>query len=135
MDFFNLVHYGLIALAVLFGLALLVWVVSLIVLPISWINMKIAGFRCPKCGGFKKELVSREAADEKEVLRTVNRVDRGVLHSRYLFEPNQAFEISRKEQVSFVEQTFRKTWVCRNPDCGHKWATEEYTEFEGSAAD
>lgn len=133
MDLLKLLHWGFIALAGYFGLIFFIWGTAIILLPFSWVKMKLDDSRCPKCGGFfKRRLLNRATVEEKEVLRTVNRVDRGILHSRYLFQPNQAIEINRKEQVTFVEQTNRNHWVCRNPDCGHQWTTEDYGEYEGS---
>ena len=101
--------------------------------PIIWGISKVFQSRCPKCKGFfKKKLVDWQKTDEHEARRTINRVDEGILYSNNLFALNQGFEVNRQEQVSFVEQTFTNTWECKDPACGHKWQTEEYSEYEGS---
>jgi hypothetical protein len=71
-----------------------------------------------------------EVADEREVLRTIDRIDEGVVYSNQLLEPNHAIEINRKEQVTFVEKTILNHWVCKNILCGHQWQTEEFSESE-----
>jgi hypothetical protein len=61
----------------------------------------------------------------------LNRLDQGILYSNHLFVPDQGFEVSRQEQVTFVEQTILNHWRCKNPTCGHQWQTEEFQESEG----
>ncbi len=101
--------------------------------PFIWGMTTIFNSRCPECGGFlEKRLVNFEIADKRESLRTINRVDQGVLYSNHLFALNQGFEIRRQEQVMFVEQTLLNHWECKNSACGHQWETEEYQEWEGS---
>lgn len=125
--------YGLAVLAGLFLLVLLLWGLGLFFSPFIWITDKFLQSRCPQCGGFfKRKLVNWEVEGEREVLRTVNRVDQGTVYSNRLLEPNHAIEINRMEQVTFVEKTIRNHWVCKNPDCGHQWQTEEVSEHEGS---
>lgn len=125
--------YGFYFLIALFVLVLLLWVLGLTFSPLVWLTTKILQTRCPECKGFfKKKLVDSETSDKREVLRTVNRVDQGVIYTNNLLALNQGFEINRQEQVSFVEETFTYTWKCKNPSCGHMWQTEEFQEFEGS---
>jgi hypothetical protein len=122
--------YGLLAVVCLTALFFLV---GLALLPFYWVSDKLGETRCPKCRGFfKRKLVDWEIIDEKEVLKTVNRVDHGTIYSNSIFEPNNAIAINRQEQVTFVEQTHLNHWVCKDPLCGHKWTAEEYAEFEGS---
>ena len=131
--FSHMFFYGLIAVVCLFGLVLLLWGIGLTVLPFHWVTTRLLEARCPQCKGFfKKKLVNSKIVDEREVLRTVTRLDQGVLYSNRLFEPNQTIEVSRQEQVTFVEQTILKHWECKDPICGHKWQTEEHDDFEGS---
>lgn len=134
MNLFSLVfHYGLIAAACLFGFVVLVWGFGLTVAPVHWVITKLSETRCPKCKGFfKKKIVNWVITDEHETRRTINRVDQGVIYSNDLFALNQGFEISRKEQVTFVEQSIKNNWQCKDPSCGHQWQTEEYREYEGS---
>ena len=129
----HLLLYGFYLLAALFVLVLLLWILGLTFSPFVWLTTKLLQTRCPECKGFfKRKLVNWEVAGEREVLRTVNRVDQGTVYSNHLLEPNHAIEINRKEQVTFVEKTIRNQWVCKNPECGHHWQTEEFQEFEGS---
>ncbi len=129
----HLLLYGLVCLAGLLLLVFLFWGVVLTFSPFIWISEKIRERRCPQCKGFfKRELAKWEIADEREVLRTVDRVDQGVVYSNHLLEPNHAIEINRKEQVTFVEKTILNHWVCKNSECGHHWQTEEFQEYEGS---
>lgn len=129
----GLLLYGFVAIACLFALALLFWVCGLTILPFHWVAKKLNDTRCPQCRGFfKRKLVDWEVADEREVLKTVNRVDEGTLFSNRLFEPNQAIEINRQEQVTFVEKTILNHWLCKEPLCGHEWTTEDYSEYEGA---
>ena len=101
--------------------------------PVIWGIITLFQTRCPKCKRFfKKKNVNFEIADEHVSRRTVNRVDQGVLHSNEIFALDYGFEISRQEQVTFVERTFIRTWQCKDPACGNQWQTEEYTEEEGS---
>ena len=101
--------------------------------PFVWGFTKLFQSRCPQCKRFfKKKLVDSEISDEREVLRTVNRIDQGILYSRHLLEPNQTIEVNRREQVTFVQQTIRSHWVCKNPVCKHQWETVEISEYEGS---
>jgi hypothetical protein len=146
--FSHLFLYGLITAACLFGFVFLLggigfilkilWVIfypvyMVTLKPVVWGITKLFQSRCPECKGFfKKKLVDWEAADKREVRRTVNRVDQGVLYSNNLFALNQGFEINRQEQVTFVEEAFTHTWQCKDPTCGHKWKTEELQEWEGS---
>ncbi len=111
-DFFpHLLLYGFFLLAALFVLVLLLWVLGLTFSPFVWLTTKLLQTRCPECKGFfKKKLVNLETSDKREVLRTVNRVDKGVLYSNNLLALNHGFEISRQEQVTFVEETF--TYTC-----------------------
>jgi hypothetical protein len=121
--------YGLLAAI---GIAVFLFVVGLVMIPFHWGSKKLSDSRCPKCLGlFKRRLVDWEVVGEKEVLRTVNRVDQGTIYSNSL-EPNQTIEINRREQVTFVEQTILNHWVCKDPLCGNKWTTEEIVEHEGS---
>ena len=125
--------FGFYLLVALFVLVLLLWVLGLTFSPFVWLTTKLFQSRCPQCKGFfKRKLVSWEVADEREVFRTVNRVDQGVAYSPRLLEPNQVIEINRKEQVTFVERTILNHWGCKNPECGHKWTTEETVSHEGS---
>jgi hypothetical protein len=100
--------------------------------PIVWGITTLFHTRCPKCKRFfKKKNVDSEIT-ERETRRTINRVDQGVLYSNNLFALNQGFEISRQEQVTFVEQTITNTWQCQDPACAHQWQTEEFIECEGT---
>ena len=129
----HLFTFGLIALACLLGYVILVWAFGLTVLPIHWVITKFTETRCPECKGFfKRKLIDWEVVDEREVLRTINRVDEGIVYSNHILEPNHAIEINRKEQVTFVEKTIRNSWTCKNPLCGHQWQTGEFSELEGS---
>ncbi len=101
--------------------------------PFVWAIQKLFQSRCPQCKGFfKRKMVDYDISDEREVLRTINRVDQGTLFSRTLFEPNQTIEINRQEQVVFVEKTILNHWACKDPLCDHKWTTEEIIDHEGS---
>ena len=125
--------YGFCLLAALFVLVLLLWVLGLTFSPFVWFTTKLFQSRCPECKGFfKKKLVKLETSDKREVLKTVNRVDQGVLYSNNILALNHGFEINRQEQVTFVEETITNTWQCKDPGCGHKWQTEEFHEYEGS---
>ena len=129
----HLFFYSLVVVACLFGLAILVWAFGLTMLPLHWLITKFSDTRCPECKGFfKRKLTNWEVVDEREVLRTIDRVDEGIVYSNHLLEPNHAIEINRKEQVGFVEKTIRNHWACKNPLCGHEWNTEETSEYEGS---
>ena len=129
----HLFFYGFIFIACLFGLSLLVWAFGLTVLPFHWVITKFTETKCPECKGFfKRKLMNSEVTDEREVLRTVDRVDQGVVYSNDILEPNHAIVINRKEQVTFVEKTILNHWACKNPLCGHEWKSEESNEFEGS---
>ena len=106
---------------------------GLFLLPFCWVSDKLQETRCPKCRGFfKRKLVDWKIADEREVLKTVNRVDQGTIYSNSIFEPNHAISINRQEQVTFVEQTHRNHWVCKDSLCGNKWETKDIIEYEGS---
>lgn len=125
--------FGLIAVGCLFGFVILVWTFGLTVLPIHWVITKFTDTCCPECKGFfKRKLMNWEVVDEREVLKTIDRVDQGVVYSNDILEPNHAIVINRKEQVTFVEKTIRNSWTCKNPLCGHQWKTEEISESEGS---
>ena len=125
--------FGFYLLIGLYVLVLLLWVLGLTFSPFVWLTTKLLQTRCPECKGFfKKKLVDLETSDKREVLRTVNRVDQGVLYSNNLLALNHGFEINRQEQVTFVEETFTHTWQCKDPSCGHKWQTEEFRDYEGS---
>lgn len=127
----HLLFCGFIFIACLFGLALLVWVIGLTVLPFHWVITKFTDTKCPECKGFfKKRFVGWEVIDEREVLRTISRVDQGLLYSNHFLEPDQIIEVSRKERVAFTEKTILNKWECKNPLCGYKWETEEYSEEE-----
>ena len=127
------VALGLVGIAGEFLLAIFYPIYAFTLKPFVWATKKLFQSRCPQCKGFfRKKIVDSEISDEREVLRTVNRVDQGVLYSRHLLEPNQTIEVSRKEQVTFVEQTIRNHWACKNPDCGYQWDTEETFEYEGA---
>jgi len=129
----HLFTFGLIAVGCLFGFVILVWVFGLTILPIHWVITKFTDTCCPECKGFfKRKLMNWEVTDEREVLRTIDRVDEGIVYSNHLLEPNHVIEINRKEQVTFVEKTILNHWACINPLCGHQWQTEEYIESEGS---
>ena len=129
----HLLHYGFIFIACCFAFVVLVWGFGLTVAPVHWAVTKLFDTRCPECKAFfKKNLLKNEIIDEHEKRRTIKRVDQGVLYSNDLFALNQGFEITRQEQVTFVEQTFTKTWQCKDPACGHRWDTEETIENEGS---
>jgi hypothetical protein len=129
----HLFTFGLIAVGCLLGFVILVWAFGLTVLPIHWVITKFTDTRCPECKGFfTRKLMNYEVTDEREVLRTVERVDEGIVYSNHLLEPNHVIEINRKEQVTFVEKTIRNSWTCKNPLCGHQWQTEEFSESEGS---
>ncbi len=129
----HLLFYGFLLLAALFVLVLLLWVLGLTFSPFVWLTTKLLKTRCPECKGFfKRKLVDSETSDKREVLRTVNRVDHGVLYSNNLLALNHGFEINRQEQVAFVEETFTHTWQCKDPACGHKWQTQEFHGYEGS---
>jgi hypothetical protein len=129
----HLFTYGLIAVGGLLGFVILVWAFGLTVLPIHWVITKFTDTRCPECKGFfKRKLMNWEVVDKREVLRTVDRVDEGIVYSNHLLEPNHVIEINRKEQVTFVEKTIRNSWTCKNPLCGHQWQTQEFSESEGS---
>jgi len=124
---------GVLGIAGEFLLAIIYPIYAFTLKPFVWAIQKFFQSRCPQCKGFfRKKMIDSEISDEREVLRTVNRVDQGVLYSRYLLEPNQTIEVSRKEQVTFVEQTIRNHWACKSPDCGHQWDTEETFEYEGA---
>ena len=128
----HLLLYGFFLLAFLFVLVLLLWVLGLTFSPFVWLTTKLIQTRCPECKGFfKKKLVDLETTDIREVLRTINRVDQGVLYSNNLLALNHGFEINRQEQVTFVAETLTHTWQCKDPACGHKWQTEEFQEREG----
>jgi hypothetical protein len=128
----HFLQYGIYFLVALFVLVLLLWVLGLTFSPFVWITTKLLQTRCPECKGFfKKNLVDLEISDKREVLRTVNRVDQGVLYSNNLLALNHGFEINRQEQVTFVEETLTHTWQCKDPGCGHKWQTEGFQEIEG----
>jgi hypothetical protein len=129
----HLLHYGLVIIACCFAFVVLVWGFGLTVAPVHWAITKFFDTRCPECKGFfKKNLLKNEITDEHEKRRTIKRVDQGVLYSNDLFALNQGFEITRQEQVTFVEQTIQNTWQCKDPACGHKWTTEETVSHEGS---
>ena len=129
----HLFLYGLAVLVGLFLLVLILWGLGLTFSSFIWITDKFLQSRCPQCGGFfKRKLVDWEVAGEREVLRTIDRVDQGTLYSNHLLEPNHAIEINRREQVTFVEKTIRNHWACKDPLCGHQWQTEEFSESEGS---
>jgi hypothetical protein len=129
----HLLFCGFIFIACMFGFVVLVWAFGLTVLPLHWVITKFTDTRCPECKGFfKRKLMNLEVTDEREVLRTIVRVDEGVAYSNHFLEPNQVIEINRKEQVTFVEKTILNHWGCKNPLCGHQWQTEEFSEYEGS---
>ena len=123
----HLLFYGFVGVALLFGFALLSSMLGFALIPISI----LADTQCLECKGFfKKRLIGSEVVDEKEVFRTVDRLDHGVVYSNRLLEPNQTIEIARDEQVGFTRQTIINRWACKNPMCGHRWETEEFKEFE-----
>lgn len=126
-------HPILYSLAAMFALGVLLPLIGLAVIPFHLISTKISENRCPHCRGyFKRKPFDWEIVDEKEVLKTINRVDQGTIYSNGLFEPNHGIEINRQEQVVFVEQTILNHWACNDPLCGHRWTTEEIIEHEGS---
>ena len=130
-DFFR--HPFLYGLLAIIGLAIILPALGLIIIPFHVVISNLNESRCPKCRGFfKRKLVDWEIADEREVLKTVNRVDQGTIYSNSLFEPNRNIEINRQEQVTFVEQTIRNHWACKDSICGHKWETDEIRDWEGS---
>lgn len=101
--------------------------------PVVWAIGTVFQSRCPECKQFfQKKLVDYEVASEQEVRKTVNRVDEGIIYSNQVFVPNMGYEINRQEQVSVVEKVILNHWECKNPLCGHKWQTEEFSECEGS---
>jgi hypothetical protein len=101
--------------------------------PVVWCLMKAFHSRCPQCQRFwKRQFVKSEVIEQWENLETVERIDYGVVYSNELFTPNHGYEICRLEQVRMVNETIRYFWECKDPLCGHKWTTEEYTEREGS---
>jgi hypothetical protein len=146
--FSNFFLWGLIAVGVIFGLCMILGglqivgefllaifypIYALTLKPLIWVIRTTFTSRCPQCGGFfKKQFVKDEIVEEKEGLQTLDRVDRGILYPNKLFAPSQGFEVTRKEQVSVVEQTIRHHWTCKNPTCGHAWHSEEYMEYEGA---
>ena len=112
----HLFSFGLITVGSLFGFVILVWAFGFTFLPIHWVITKFTDTRCPVCKGFfKRKLMNWEVADEREVLRTVDRVDEGIVYSNHFLEANHVIEINRKEQVTFVEKTIRNSWTCKNP--------------------
>lgn len=126
----NPIQYGFLAVV---GLTVLFFLTGFALLPFCWVSDKLHETRCPKCRGFfKRKLVEWEFAAEREVLKTVNRVDQGTIYSNSFFEPNHAIAINRQEQVTFVEQTHLNHLACKDSLCGHKWTTEETVEYEGS---
>jgi hypothetical protein len=121
------------------GLALKVlWIVFyplyfLTLKPVVWFLIKAFQSRCPKCKGFwKRQFVKTDITEQYATLETVQRIDQGTIYANRLFTPNEGFEISRLEQVKMVNETTCHFWECKNPACGHKWTTEEYSEYEGS---
>ncbi len=101
--------------------------------PAVWCLVKAFQSRCPQCKRFwKRQFVKGEVIEQWENLETVERIDHGVLYSNEIFTPNQGYEVSRLEQVKMVNETICHFWECKDPLCGHKWTTEEYTEHEGS---
>ena len=130
-DFLN--HPILYGLLVVVGFTIFLLILGLVMIPIHWVSSKLNDSRCPKCRGFfKRKLMDWQFVDEKEVLKTVNRIDQGTIYSNGLLEPNHAIEIHRQEQVTMVEQTYLNHWACKDPLCGHKWTTKEIIEHEGS---
>lgn len=128
----HLLFYGFVGVVLLFGFALLSSMLGFALIPISMLT----DTQCPECKGFfKRKLLDSEVVAEKEIFRTVDRIDQGILHSNYLLEPDQVIEINRKEQVAFVEQRIVKSWGCKNSLCGHMWKTEEVSEREGALDD
>ena len=126
-------HLFLYSFLAVIGLTLFLAILGLVSIPFHWVASKLNQTRCPQCRDFfKSKLVDWEIIDEREVLRTVNRVDQGTIYSNSIFEPNHAIAINRREQVTFVEKTIRNYWVCNDLDCGHQWQTEEVSEYEGS---
>jgi hypothetical protein len=100
--------------------------------PVVWFLVKVFQSRCPQCKGFwKRRFVKSEVIEQWENLETVERIDHGVVYSNDLFTPNQGYEVSRLEQVRMVNETICHFWECKDPLCGHKWTTEEYSEHEG----
>lgn len=125
----HLLFCGFVGVVLLFGFAFLSTMLGFALIPISLLT----DTQCPQCKGFfKRKLIGSEVVEEKQILRTVNRIDQGVVHSNHLLEPNYAIEINRKEQVTFVEKTIRNHWACKNTLCGHEWNTDEFGEYEGS---
>lgn len=130
-EFLN--HPILYGLLVVVGSTVLFFLAGLSLLPFCWVSDRLHETRCPKCRGFfMRKLVEWEFVDERQVLKTINRVDQGTLYSNSIFEPNHAISINRQEQVTFVEQTHLNHWECRDSLCGHKWTTKETVENEGS---
>jgi|SRR5581483_426591 len=126
----HLFLYGLLAVV---GFAIFLPILGLAIIPFHWVGSKLNQTRCPKCRGFfKSKLVDWEITDEREVLKTVNRVDQGTIYSNSIFEPNHAIAINRQEQVTFMVQTHLNHWACKDSFCGYKWTTEETMENEGS---
>src|SRR5258708_28414350 len=129
----HLLLYGLALLVGIFVLVLSLWALGLTFSPFIWLTTKLFQSRCPKCKGFfKKKLLNWEVADEREGLKTVHRVDQGIVYSNRFLEPNHAIEINREEQVKFFRKTILNHWSCRNNECGHQWDTEEFLDSEGS---
>lgn len=101
--------------------------------PVVWFFVKAFQSRCPKCKGFwKRQFVKSEVIEQYETLETVQRIDQGTIYNNSLFTPNEGFEVSRLEQVKMVHETTCHSWECKDPVCGHKWTTEDYSEYEGS---
>src|SRR5258708_40129015 len=98
--FSHLFFYGLITAACLFGFVFLLggigfvlkimWAIFypvyfITLKPIIWAITTLFQSRCPECKGFfNKKLVDWEITDKREVFRTINRVDQGVLFSNHL---------------------------------------------------
>ena len=125
-------HLFLYSLIAVVGVAVFLPLLGLAIIPFHLVANKLNQTRCPQCRGFfKSKLVDWEITDEREVLKTVNRVDQGTVYSNSIFEPNHAIAINRQEQVTFVEQTHLNHWACKDSLCGHKWQTEEHQDYEG----
>ena len=113
------VALGLVGIAGEFLLVIFYPIYAITLKPVVWIIKKLFQSRCPQCKGFFQKKIEDSEIDEREELRTVNRIDQGVLYSNHLLEPNQTIEVSRKEQVTFVVQIIHNHWACKNSDCGH----------------
>ena len=40
--------------------------------------------------------------------------------------------LERKGQAAFMGESGTKLWECKDPDCGNKWETQEYYDWDGT---